>query len=99
MLAVEQLLGVAAVGGFYQPLRARDLRPRGVLDADAGVELDCVTTDVREPTSCARCSRERVAARARGRRGRRARARSGRVRRRAPRRRLPLPGDLPLRGR
>ena len=33
MLAVEQLLGVAAVGGLYQPLRKPDIRPRGaVLD-------------------------------------------------------------------
>jgi len=46
MQAAEQLLGVRAVGGFYQPLAAKDLRARGLLDADAGVELDCVRTDV-----------------------------------------------------
>ena len=40
--AVEQLLGVRAVGGFYQPLSGGDLRARGVLDEDSGVELDCV---------------------------------------------------------
>jgi len=43
MLAVEQLLGVEAVGGLYQPLRRADLRPRGaVLDGvhPAGGHLD-----------------------------------------------------------
>jgi ATP-dependent helicase/DNAse subunit B len=41
MLAVEQLLGMRALGGLYQPLRAADLRPRGavVSDLDAGVAL------------------------------------------------------------
>ena len=48
MRAVEQLLGLRAVGGFYQPLAGSDLRARGVLDGDSGVELDCVSTDVRE---------------------------------------------------
>ena len=48
MRAVEQLLGVRVVGGFYQPLTGDDLRPRGVLDGDSGIELDCVSTDVRE---------------------------------------------------
>ena len=48
MLAVEQLLSLRAVGGFYQPLTGGELRPRGVLDGDSGVELDCVTTDVRD---------------------------------------------------
>ncbi len=45
MRAVEQLLGVRAVGGFYQPLSGGDLRARGVLDEDSGVELDCVRSD------------------------------------------------------
>jgi len=49
MRAVEQLLGLRVVGGFYQPLTGGDLRPRGVLDGDSGVELDCVSTDVRDP--------------------------------------------------
>jgi ATP-dependent helicase/DNAse subunit B len=48
MLAVEELLSLRAVGGFYQPLTGGELRPRGVLDRDSGVELDCVTTDVRD---------------------------------------------------
>jgi len=48
MRAVEELLHVQAVGGFYQPLAGEDLRPRGVLDADAQLELDCVSSDVRE---------------------------------------------------
>lgn len=49
MRATERLLQRPVVGGFYQPLAGRDLRPRGVLDADAPVELDCVRTDRREP--------------------------------------------------
>jgi RecB family exonuclease len=48
MRAVEELLELRAVGGFYQPLTGSDLRPRGVLDGDSGIELDCVSTDVRE---------------------------------------------------
>jgi RecB family exonuclease len=48
MKAVEQLLGRRVVGGFYQPLSGEDLRARGVLDRDAGLELDCVTPDVCE---------------------------------------------------
>jgi ATP-dependent helicase/nuclease subunit B len=48
MVAVERLLGLRAVGGFYQPLGAGDLRARGVLDRDGGVEIDCVGGDVRE---------------------------------------------------
>jgi ATP-dependent helicase/DNAse subunit B len=41
MLATEQLLGLRALGGLYQPLRAGDLRPRGAVlaDVDAGVAL------------------------------------------------------------
>jgi ATP-dependent helicase/DNAse subunit B len=48
MRAAEQLLGLRAVGGFYQPLTGSDLRARGVLDSDSGLELDCVSTDLRE---------------------------------------------------
>jgi len=48
MRAVEDLLGVRAVGGFYQPLSGADLRARGVLENDSGVALDCVRGDVRE---------------------------------------------------
>jgi hypothetical protein len=48
MVAVERLLGLRVVGGFYQPLAGSDLRARGVLDAGGGVEIDCVRTDLRE---------------------------------------------------
>jgi hypothetical protein len=48
MRAAEELLGLRAIGGFYQPLAGSDLRPRGVLDGDSGVELGCVSTDLRE---------------------------------------------------
>jgi hypothetical protein len=48
MRACEQLLGVPAAGGFYQPLAGRDLRPRGLLAADAALELEAVNGDVRE---------------------------------------------------
>ncbi|HEX4437863.1 MAG TPA: PD-(D/E)XK nuclease family protein [Solirubrobacteraceae bacterium] len=48
MLAVEQLLDVRAIGGFYQPLAGSDPRARGVLDGDSGVELPIVSTDLRE---------------------------------------------------
>jgi ATP-dependent helicase/DNAse subunit B len=41
MLAAEQLLGVEAVGGLYQPLRTSDLRPRGAVreDVEPGAKL------------------------------------------------------------
>ncbi len=45
MRAVQSLLGCVPVGGFYQPLAGRDIRPRGVLDGDSAIELDCVRTD------------------------------------------------------
>jgi ATP-dependent helicase/DNAse subunit B len=45
MRTVEVLLDRKAVGGFYQPLAGRDIRARGVLDADSAVELECVRTD------------------------------------------------------
>jgi hypothetical protein len=48
MVAVERLLGLRVVGGFYQPLAGADLRARGVLDVDGGVEIDCVRSDMRE---------------------------------------------------
>lgn len=37
MRAVEQLLGLRVVGGFYQPLSGRDLRARGLLAVGDGV--------------------------------------------------------------
>jgi len=46
MRAAERLLGVRVVGGMYQPLGGADLRARGVLDAEAGVGLECVRTDL-----------------------------------------------------
>lgn len=46
MRAAERLLGVRVVGGMYQPLGGGDLRARGVLDAEAGVGLECVRTDL-----------------------------------------------------
>jgi ATP-dependent helicase/nuclease subunit B len=45
MSAVERLLGNRAVGGFYQPLSGAQIKARGALEKDAGVELDCVRTD------------------------------------------------------
>ncbi|HXN37863.1 MAG TPA: PD-(D/E)XK nuclease family protein, partial [Solirubrobacteraceae bacterium] len=48
MRAVESLLGLQAVGGFYQPLAGPDLRARGVLDEHGGVELECVRGEARE---------------------------------------------------
>jgi len=48
MRAAERLLGVRAVGGFYQPLSGSDLRARGVLDAGAHVTLPCVGDDARD---------------------------------------------------
>jgi hypothetical protein len=48
MVAVERLLGLRVVGGFYQPLAGGDLRARGVLDVDGGVEIECVRSDRRE---------------------------------------------------
>jgi ATP-dependent helicase/DNAse subunit B len=48
MRAVEELLGLRAVGGFYQPLSGRTLRPRGVLDRDSEVEIECSENDLRD---------------------------------------------------
>jgi len=45
MRVAEHLLDRAPAGGFYQPLAGKDLRPRGALDLDGGVDLDCVRTD------------------------------------------------------
>jgi RecB family exonuclease len=46
MRAAERLLGLRVVGGMYQPLGGGDLRARGALDGGAGVQLECVRTDV-----------------------------------------------------
>jgi hypothetical protein len=48
MRALEGLLGVHAVGGFYQPLAGSDIRARGVIELDASVGLDYVGDDGRE---------------------------------------------------
>jgi ATP-dependent helicase/DNAse subunit B len=48
MRAVEELLGLEAAGGFYQPLSGGDLRARGVLDYESGIEIECVRGEVRE---------------------------------------------------
>lgn len=45
MRAVQELTELQPVGGLYQPLSGPDLRARGVLAGDAGIELSCVRTD------------------------------------------------------
>jgi ATP-dependent helicase/DNAse subunit B len=45
MRAVQELVGLEVVGGLYQPLAGSDLRARGVLSSDAGLDLECVRTD------------------------------------------------------
>ncbi len=62
MRAAEKLLGLRVVGGFYQPLTGGELRARGVLDADSGLELDCVSTDVRDHGELRALLEEAVAA-------------------------------------
>jgi hypothetical protein len=62
MRAVESLLGVRAVGGFYQPLSGSDLRARGVLEAGAAVQLECVGDDAREAIEVRALLDEAVAA-------------------------------------
>jgi ATP-dependent helicase/DNAse subunit B len=49
VLAARDVLGLEPVGGLYQPLGARDQRPRGLVLAGADPGLDTVTTDRREP--------------------------------------------------
>jgi ATP-dependent helicase/nuclease subunit B len=48
MRAAEELLGLRVVGGFYQPLAGSDMRARGVLERESGLELPCVRTDMLE---------------------------------------------------
>jgi len=62
MRAVEELLGLRVVGGFYQPLSGADLRPRGLLDADSDVELNCVRGDIREDSGIQELLDEAIAA-------------------------------------
>jgi len=47
MLAAQRLLGLRALGGLYQPLSGEDLRARGVIACDEGLDLPCVRTDSR----------------------------------------------------
>ena len=62
MLATEQLLGLRALGGLYQPLRAGELRPRGAVldDVDAGGALYDERPSQRRRT-CGRWSRRSCA--------------------------------------
>jgi ATP-dependent helicase/DNAse subunit B len=62
MRAVQTLLGRTSVGGFYQPLAGRDIRPRGALNGDSGVELDIVRTDRVDDDALRRLLDECVAA-------------------------------------
>ena len=48
VLAARDVLGLDAVGGLYQPLGARDQRPRGLVLAGVDPGLDTVATDRRE---------------------------------------------------
>ncbi|HEX3874130.1 MAG TPA: PD-(D/E)XK nuclease family protein, partial [Solirubrobacteraceae bacterium] len=45
MLVAGELLGVEVVGGLYQPLRGRDLRPRGAIRVDAEPDLPGFAAD------------------------------------------------------
>ncbi len=60
MRAAERLLGLRVVGGLYQPLGGVDLRARGVLDAAAGVGVECVRTDLLEGTEIEELVQEAV---------------------------------------
>ncbi len=48
ILAARDVLGLEPVGGLYQPLGAKDQRPRGLVLAGADPGLDTVATDRRE---------------------------------------------------
>jgi hypothetical protein len=48
LLAAREVLGLEPVGGLYQPLGAKDLRPRGLLREDAEVDLRAVASDRRD---------------------------------------------------
>jgi hypothetical protein len=48
VLAARDLLGLDPVGGLYQPLGAKDQRPRGLVLAGSDPGLDTVATDRRE---------------------------------------------------
>lgn len=48
MTAVQRLLGLTTVGGLYQPLAGRDLRPRGALDRSRSGVVKGYSTDLLE---------------------------------------------------
>jgi RecB family exonuclease len=54
MIAVERLLGMRAVAGFYQPLSGVDLRPRGVYEEGAKVGENVVSRDATAATDLRR---------------------------------------------
>jgi ATP-dependent helicase/DNAse subunit B len=54
MIAVERLLGMRAVAGFYQPLSGVDLRPRGVYEEGAQVGVNVVNRDATAATDLRR---------------------------------------------
>ena len=98
MRAVEELLGLEAAGGFYQPLSGGDLRARGVLDGESGVEIECVRGEVREHAEVQRAAGAGARDGARGGGGggtRRAGAPPAHVRVSG---RLHVSDDLPVRG-
>ncbi len=49
LLAVRELTGLDPVGGFYQPLRGDDLRPRGMFVDGAEVGSGAMAKDARDP--------------------------------------------------
>jgi ATP-dependent helicase/DNAse subunit B len=62
MRAVEGLLGLRAVGGFYQPLSGEDLRARGLLEEGTETGLECMTQDLRESSELRELLAEAVSA-------------------------------------
>lgn len=46
MRAAQRLLDLRPLGGLYQPLSGEDLRARGAIAAEAGLDLPCVRTDI-----------------------------------------------------
>src|SRR5204862_2265130 len=65
MIACEQLLGLRAVGGFYQPLTGGDLRPAACSIATAGCGWSACAATRAAARRCAPCSSRRRRRRAR----------------------------------
>ena len=62
MRAVEELLGLQVVGGFYQPLSGADLRAaRPARQRQRRASSTCVSGDERDTARCASCSDEALA--------------------------------------